>query len=102
MGKLLLVIVLVLTGCSTVGNVLPVSGDTFTLTSSGHYKSWSDLKAAGIQRANEFCAKKNKQMTVVGWDTHGVRGWSPQEAELTFKCLSELPGEKLSTGSSGR
>ncbi|MBA4390900.1 MAG: hypothetical protein C0399_08165 [Syntrophus sp. (in: bacteria)] len=93
MRKLLLVTLLILTGCSTVGNVIPISGDTYTVTSSGHYTSWSGLKTEGIQLANEFCAKKNKHMAIVSWETHGVRGWSPQEAELTFKCSTELPTE---------
>ena len=93
MRKLLLIMLLILTGCSTVGNVLPVTGNTFTVTTSGHYTSWSELKASSIQGANEFCKKQNKHMGVVGWETHGVRGWSPQEAELTFKCSAELPTE---------
>lgn len=86
MSKLFLIVILIFTGCSTVGNVLPIGGDNYTVTTSGHYKSWSELKASGIQRANEFCAKQNKQMEVIGWETYGVRGWSPQEAELTFIC----------------
>ena len=93
MRKLLLIIPLILIGCSTVGNVLPISGNTYMLTSSGHHTSWSGLKESSIQRANEFCTKQNKHMVVVGWETHGVRGWSPQEAELTFKCSTELPAE---------
>lgn len=91
--KLFLIMLLILTGCSTVGTVLPVSGDTYMVTTSGHYTSWSELKASSIQRANDFCAKQNKHIEVVGWETHGVRGWSPQEAELTFKCSTVLPIE---------
>lgn len=80
-------IIITLSGCSTVHNVLPISGDTYSVTTSGHYTAWSKLKASSVQRARSFCESNNKQMAVVGFDTHGVRGWSPQEAELTFNCL---------------
>jgi hypothetical protein len=89
MRKLLIIVLLVLTGCSAVGNVIPINSNTYTVTASGNYKSWADLKTEGIQAASEFCKKQNKQIDIVGWDTHGVRGWSPQEAELTFKCSSD-------------
>lgn len=91
MKKILLIWVLLITGCSTVGNVLPISGNTYMVKTSGHYKSWSDMKASSAQRAVEFCKKQNKNMDVVDWDTHGVRGLIPQEVELTFKCLDEMP-----------
>jgi hypothetical protein len=82
-----------LVGCATVGNVQPVTGNTYTLTTSGHYKPWSELKASCVQGANEFCKDHNKYMGVVSWKTYGVRGWSPQEAELTFKCSAEPPSD---------
>ena len=85
--KHLLIITLILTGCSAVGNVQPISGNTHSVTSSGHYTSWSELKTSCIQSAREFCATENKQSVIVDWETHGVRGWSPQEGELTFNCI---------------
>ena len=69
-----------------------ISVDTYTVSSSGHYQSWTDLKTLCVQRANEFCAAQKKHVSVVSTDTHGVRGWSPQEYEFTFKCL-QLPPE---------
>jgi uncharacterized protein YceK len=85
MKKLILAMIFIFAGCSTVGNVLPISGGTYMVTTSGHYKSWSEMKASCIKRANEFCAVQKKQMKVIDWETHGVRGWLPQETELTFK-----------------
>jgi uncharacterized protein YceK len=87
MRKFLLLLIFVLAGCSSVGPVLPVGGDTYMVSSSGHYKSWTDLKTLCVERANEFCASQKKQVSVLSFDTHGVRGWSPQEYEFTFKCL---------------
>ena len=56
MKKMILLTSLLLTGCSSVGTVLPISVDTYTVSSSGHYQSWTDLKTLCVQRANEFCA----------------------------------------------
>ncbi len=36
-------------------------------------------------------------MTIVDWETHGARGWTPLNAELKFKCL---PKEVLVTNTS--
>lgn len=87
MRKLLMLLCLTVTGCSSVGTVMPVGGDTYMVSSSGHYKSWTDLKTLCVTSANEFCASQKKQVSVVSYDTHGIRGWSPQEVEFTFKCL---------------
>lgn len=93
MKKMLVLISLVLSGCSTVGDVMPISGDTYSVTTSGHHTSWAGLKASSIQSARSFCEAQNKQMALVGWDTNGIRGWTPQEAELTFNCLAQLPSK---------
>ncbi len=87
MRILLMLLCLTMTGCSSVGTVIPVGGDTYMISSSGHYQAWTDLKTLCIERANEFCASQKKQVSVVNSDTHGVRGWSPQEVEFTFKCI---------------
>lgn len=91
--KMVMVLTLAaMAGCSSVGEVMPVGPDTYTVGSEkgGQFwtmgPSWSDVKALGLNRANEYCAKQNKTMSVVNWDTHGARGWTPLNAELTFKC----------------
>lgn len=95
MRKLFVLLGLVLTACSSVGNVLPVGVDTYTVSSSMSrvLPSWPEVKAMSTQRAIEFCGSQNKRMTVVGWETHGMVGWSPLDAELTFKCSSQSPTE---------
>ena len=93
MRKLLVIVGLILTGCSGVGNVLPTGVDTYTVSCTGNYSAWSEVKALCTRRANEFCESQKNLMAVISWDTHGVRGWSPQEAELTFKCSSQTPAK---------
>ena len=89
MRRVLLLIAASLAGCQSVSNVQPVGPETYTVSSemSGQFPSWSDVKGLAIKRANEFCAPKGKVMEVVGWETHGARGWTPLNAELTFKCV---------------
>ena len=71
MRKFILIAPLILIGCSNVGNVVPVSGNTYTVTSSGNYMPWSELKELSINKANDFCANQNKHMVVIGSETHG-------------------------------
>ena len=77
-----------LTGCSSVSDVAPVGKDTFRVSSEmgGQLPSWSDVKALSIAKANEHCRAMGAYMEEVRWDTHGARGWTPLNAELTFIC----------------
>jgi hypothetical protein len=86
MRTVLLLLCLIPTGCSSVGSVIPVGGDTYMVSSSGHYQSWTHLKTLCVESANKFCADHHQKVSVVNSDTHGVRGWSPQEVEVNFKC----------------
>ncbi len=90
MKKIVVLLAIALFGCSSVGEVLPTGVDTYTVSSrmGGQFPAWSEVKALGIKRANEYCDGQHKQMTVVSWQTHGARGWTPLDAELTFKCVS--------------
>ena len=96
MKKVLVVACAILCGCQSVGEVLPVGPDTYTVAGrmGGQLPAWSEVKALAITRANDFCSSQNKVMTVVSWETHGARGWTPLDAELTFKCVSPPTGSQ--------
>jgi len=49
---------------------------------------WGEVKASSLKRASEYCSEQGKQMHQVDMQTHGVRGWTREEAELTFSCTS--------------
>lgn len=49
---------------------------------------WGKIKASSLKRADEYCKQQGKQMEQVDMQTHGVHGWTPQEAELTFSCVA--------------
>jgi hypothetical protein len=85
------ILVLVLAGCASVSDVFPVGKDTYTVSSKlgGPGSSWSEAKQLAIAKGNEYCAGLGKQMVVGKFDTHGVRGFSPLNAELTFQCVEK-------------
>ena len=85
-----IVSILSIVGCSSVSNVLPVGKNQYRVSSEmgGQFPSWSDVKELSIKKANEFCNADKKIMEEIKWETYGVRGWSPLNAELTFTCLA--------------
>ena len=93
MKRSVVMLAFLLSACGTAFSpVLPTSRDAYLLSGRVRgfgilgFTSWSELKESTVGKAISFCATKNKHATVLSWDTHGVRGWSPLEAELTFTC----------------
>lgn len=85
-------LVIAITGCSSVSEVAPVGKDTYRVSSEmgGQLPSWSDVKALSIAKANEYCQVMGAYMEEVKWETHGARGWTPLNAELTFVCKKDV------------
>jgi hypothetical protein len=85
-----------LSGCASVSDVLPVGKDTFRVSAemAGQFPSWSDVKGLALKRANAYCGEKGRYMEEGKWETHGARGWTPLNAELTFRCLTDSPDAK--------
>ena len=79
-----------LAGCSSVTDVVPVGKDTYTVgaTMSGNFPSWPEVKGLAMKRGNEYCTSLGKNLMLVKTETHGARGWTPLEAEITFQCLA--------------
>ncbi|CAJ0710633.1 hypothetical protein LMG7143_01658 [Ralstonia thomasii] len=80
---------MLLSGCQTVSEVVPAGNGTYMVGSEvrGGFSSWAEVRALTLNRANEYCMTQNKDMEQVDSKTHGARGWTPQEAELTFRCV---------------
>ncbi|WOD19493.1 hypothetical protein [Paraburkholderia kirstenboschensis] len=79
-----------LAACPTVSDVTPAGDGRYTVTTQvrGGMTAWGEVKASSLKRADDYCRQQGKQMHQVELQTHGVRGWTPQEAELTFSCAS--------------
>jgi hypothetical protein len=54
----------------------------------GGFSSNSELLADTIQRANTFCGSMNKRAVVENTNTSGAQGWTPQDAQVTFRCVA--------------
>ncbi|WP_208545834.1 hypothetical protein [Paraburkholderia steynii] len=82
-------VVALLTGCTSVSEVTPAGDGHYTLTTQvrGGMTPWGEVKASSLKRADDYCRKWGMQMHQIDMQTHGVRGWTPQEAELTFARL---------------
>lgn len=80
-----------LAACTTISEVTPAGDGNYTVTTQvrGGMTPWGQVKGSSLKRADEFCSQNGKQMHKVDMQTHGVRGWTPQEAELTFACQSQ-------------
>lgn len=80
----------VLAACTSISEVSPAGDGRYTVTTQvrGGMTPWGEIKASSLKRADEYCTQQGKQMHQVDMQTHGVRGWTPQEAELTFACVA--------------
>ena len=87
---------LTLLACSSVSEVIKLGNNTYTVSSSmsGNFPAWSEVKQLALKNAVTKCESMNKYTEVVKYDTHGARGWSPLNVELTFKCLKEKSENK--------
>ncbi|WP_168788204.1 hypothetical protein [Paraburkholderia aromaticivorans] len=85
----------ILAACTTVSEVTPAGDGHYTVTTHirGGMTPWGEVKASSLKRADEYCTQQGKQMHQVEMQTHGVRGWTPQEAELTFGCKDTVAGK---------
>jgi hypothetical protein len=91
--KIAMLGVLALSACTTISEVSPAGSGNYTVTTQvrGGMTPWGEVKATSLKRADEYCRSQSKQMRQVEMQTHGVRGWTPQEAELIFSCDSGAP-----------
>lgn len=78
-----------LAGCSTMTNVTPVGQDRYMVGYQvrGGLTSWGEVKERAVLKATEFCTAKSQKIEVLNIETSGAQGWSPQNADVTFKCV---------------
>lgn len=73
-------------GCTTTTPIQPVGRDRFMLSSTarGGFTTDGQIKADLVDRARAFCGKK--EMVLESSTSGGTQGWTPQTAEVLFKC----------------
>jgi hypothetical protein len=86
MKKLLLIALLPLAACTTMTPIQPVGKDRFMASSTvrGGFTTDGQIKQDLLDRARSFCGKK--EMVLESSTSGGTQGWTPQTAEVLFKC----------------
>jgi len=82
---------LTIASCASVSEVIKINENTYTVSASmsGSFPSWSEVKQLALKRAIKKCESIGRGTEVIKYETHGVRGWTPLDAELTFKCTGK-------------
>jgi hypothetical protein len=86
MRALALVTLLALAGCATQTSVQPIGRDRFLVSTTvrGGFTTDGQIKQDLLDRAKAFCGKK--EMVLESSTSSGTQGWTPQTAEVLFKC----------------
>ena len=89
MKSLAYVASLLLAACATTSDVVSLGSDKYMMGYQvrGGLTSWGEVKATAVQKATAYCVGKEKKIEVVDIQTSGAQGWTPQNADVTFKCL---------------
>lgn len=80
---------LALSGCVTPTAPVSMGEDRYMIGTNarGGFSSNSQILAETIQRAQAFCATMNKRAVVENTNTSGSQGWTPQDAQVVFRCV---------------
>ncbi|MBJ2155286.1 hypothetical protein JC881_05855 [Variovorax sp. IB41] len=72
--------------CTSMTPIQPVGKDRFMVSSTtrGGFTTDGQIKADLLDRARAFCGKK--EMVLESSTSGGTQGWTPQTAEVLFKC----------------
>jgi hypothetical protein len=81
---------LALGACATSSDVVPLGGDRYLVGYQvrGGLTSWGEVKAMAIKQATSYCAAKGLKIDVLNVETSGTQGWTPQNADVTFRCVA--------------
>ena len=78
-----------LVGCATMSDVMQIGPGTYMVSTTvrGGMSTDTEVKSSVIRKAQAHCGGMGKQMEMVSSTNAGLQGWSPQTAEVTFKCV---------------
>jgi len=83
-----------LVGCVTVTDPVPVGKDTYMIGLGAHggFSSDAELLSQSIKAATAFCASQHRTIEVQSTNASGVQMWTPQSNQVFFKCVALPPG----------
>jgi hypothetical protein len=80
-------IALLLEGCVTTSDVVPMAGGQYLVT--GHASGGLNAgkgTATAAQKAAAYCAQQNRSMEIVSTEFHGVAAVGGESTSLVFRC----------------
>ena len=77
-----------LVGCASHTEVVRLGDNRYMVgyQEKSKFDSWTEIKAITVKYADDYCVAQGATVDVLDIKTHGVRGFSPQGAEVTFAC----------------
>lgn len=86
--KMIVIALLALSACASHTEVVRLGDNRYMVgyQEKSKFNSWTEIKAITVKDADDFCATQGLAVDVLDIKTHGVRGFSPQGAEVTFRC----------------
>ncbi len=88
---LVLVFVLILSGCAAKSNIVSISPDTFMVSrqAATGFSDLSTLKSDLFQEADEYCKSRNKHISVINTiESPPAYIWGKfPKVEIQFMCL---------------
>lgn len=79
-------------GCVSTSDVTPMGRDTFMVgtdvTIGSGFTSTTSLASKNLKSANAYCAARGQVMVPDSVQNQGVRGFTPVESNLTFRCVA--------------
>lgn len=91
MKNVMVLTVMLLTGCATNSGIIADGKDAYIVIVSGgnRFTSSGDLKIEAYKDANAYCRKQDKQLeTIFERAVQGGVLANASEVELKFKCIS--------------
>lgn len=86
-NTIIALIILNIYGCAWVDKTTQLTKEEYFVTAGGNHRAWPEIKKDCYAEANAFCGAIGKSVETVNYITHGINGWTPQQGELTFKCI---------------
>ncbi|MCE3289363.1 MAG: hypothetical protein K0R83_1375 [Caulobacter sp.] len=89
MKVLVVVGALALAGCVSTTEPVSMGDGTYMIATNarGGFKSDAALSADTIRAAHAYCIQMGKKEAIVQTAANsGTQGWTPQNAQVTFKC----------------
>ena len=86
-----MLLVLSICGCAAKSDVVPAGKDKYVVRPlpASNVNTDPEIKAFGIQRANEFCDAKGQHAIITVGETGGLQAFTPQRAEVRFTCIDK-------------